>query len=111
MEQTVSKSDNLLKPLLDLMNHNAEELSKRLDKQDDKLDTNISIANQALTQAKYTNGRVTKLEKKMADAQNKKVAKSFNIKPEVLYLLAVGAVITLFIVATLLGVKLPGSVT
>ncbi|HWT40073.1 MAG TPA: hypothetical protein VN081_02275, partial [Dongiaceae bacterium] len=66
--------NDFLQPLLDLMNHNAEELAKRMDNQDKTLIEIKSVANQALTQAKYTNGRVTKLEKAQADAKNKKVA-------------------------------------
>lgn len=107
MDETMEK-DNFLKPLLDLMNDNADKLSKRMDTQDANLLDIKSIANQALTQAKYTNGRVTKLEKQKADEKNKKVAKKFGVSPNLLYILALIVLVGLIIVATLVHAPIGG---
>jgi DNA repair ATPase RecN len=109
MELDMTKQPDFLKPLLDLMNHNAEELSKRMDTQDKKLDTITSVANQALTQAKYTNGRVTKQEKRLADIKNQKIARKFNVDPKTVYIFALCALVVLVIVATLLHINLAGT--
>jgi hypothetical protein len=97
MEQFMSDQENFLKPLLDLMN-------KRMDTLENKIDSNTITTDKTLTQAQYTNGRVTKLEKKVADSMNVKVAKKFNLPPNVIYLLALGAVLLLVIIAVILKI-------
>ena len=87
------KDDNFLQPLLDMMN-------RRMDTLEQKIDANTTTTNQVLDQAKYTNGRVTKLEQ----ARGKRL----NITPNVVYLMALGAVILLAIIATVLHVQLGG---
>jgi hypothetical protein len=106
--ETLMANKDFLQPLLDLMNHNAEELSKRMDAQDTTLIEIKSVANQALTQAKYTNGRVTKLEKQKADDKNKKVARKFGVSPSLLYILALIVLVGLIIVATLVHAPIGG---
>lgn len=101
MDTAMSEQDSFLQQLLDMMNN-------RMSKIEDKLDANTAVTQQILTQAKYTNGRVTKLEKQQADAQNIKAAKKFNLSPNVIYLLALGAVILLAIVAVLLKIPIGG---
>ena len=98
----MAKQNDFLKPLLDVMND-------RMDRIEDKVDANTTLTQQTLTQAKYTNGRVTKLERQVAAEKAKKTAKKLNLPtPPVLYLIALGAVILLIIVATLLKVPLGG---
>lgn len=97
----MSDTENFLKPLLEMMD-------KRMDSLDKKIEENTALTNQTLTQAKYTNGRVTRLEKKVADQQAAKIAKKFSLSPNVIYLIAVGAVVVLIIVATLIGAPVKG---
>jgi hypothetical protein len=99
MERIMSDTENFLKPLLDLMN-------KRMDDLSTKVDSNTSLTEQTLTQTRYTNGRVTKLEKNMADMQNRKSAHKLNVAPNIVYLVAVGSVVLLIIIATLLHINL-----
>jgi F420-0:gamma-glutamyl ligase len=108
MEFSMSEQNEFLQPLLDLMNKNADALSSRLDKVEKKIDDNTSTTNKILSQARYTNGRVTKLEKLNADKTAIKVAKRFNVDPKTVYIVAIGAVIVLAIVATLLHINLGG---
>jgi hypothetical protein len=67
-----------------------------------------------LTQTQKTNGRVLKLEdvtkSHSSDLNTLKVAKSrrINLPSNVLYLLALGGVITLIIVANFMGINLKG---
>lgn len=93
----MSDNENFLKPLLDLMNQRMDDLNK-------KIDENTAVTNQTLKQAQYTNGRVTKLELKAADEEAKKAAKHFSMPPGALYLIAVGAVVLLSIIAALLKI-------
>lgn len=102
MELEMSEQqENFLQPLLDLMN-------KRMDTIESKVDSNTTLTNQVLDQARRTNGRVTKLEKIGADKKNNKTASRFNLNPSIIYLIAIGAVIVLVIVATLIGAPIKG---
>ncbi len=110
MEVTLAKNE-FLQPLLDLMNKNADNLSKRMDTQDTLLAGIKTTADAALAQAKYTNGRVTKLENQRAQDKNKKVAKKFGLSPQLLYIMAIIVLVTLFIIAKLVHAPLPGGLT
>lgn len=103
---TKDKND-FLQPLLDLMQRNADDQSKRMNSFEAKLDKNTSTTQKILDEAKYTNGRVTTTEsaiKRLETAKGKKL----DLAPNVIYLIAVGAVILLIIVAALLHVNLGG---
>ncbi len=107
MDKLMAKND-FLQPLLDLMNHNAEEQSKRMDNQDLLLGQLKTTADAALAQAKYTNGRVTKLENQRAQDKNKKIAKKFGLSPQLLYIMAAIVLVALLIVATLVHAPIGG---
>ena len=96
----MAKQNDYLQPLLDLMN-------KRMDSLEQKIDSNTATTNKILDQAKYTNGRVTQAEKDIKTLQLVK-GKKFTIPTPILYLIALGAVITLVIVAKLVGADLGG---
>lgn len=94
--------NDFLQPLLDMM-------AKRLDTLEQKIDANTVTTNQTLEQAKYTNGRVTRAEKAIAKLEQGRGKKlSLDFSPNVIYLVALGAVILLAIIATVLHVQLGG---
>lgn len=91
MELTMSSND-----LNSLLNNIASQVSSLDKKQDEQNKTLTKI----LIQAEKTNGRVTSLEK----GQGKK----FSLPPNVIYLIAVGGVVALVIVATSMGINVKG---
>lgn len=97
--------NEFLQPLLDLMQRNADAQSTRLDSLEAKVDANTAISQDALNQAKETNGRMTRAEKAIARLENKK-GKKLELPPNVIYLIALGAVILLAVIATLLHINL-----
>lgn len=100
-----SKQPDFLQPLLDLMQRNADRQSERMDAFEKKLDTNTSTTQQVLEQAKETNGRMTRAERAISRLETKK-GKKLELPPNVIYLIALGAVILLAVVATLLHINL-----
>jgi len=100
MELKMSQQADFLQPLLDM-------IDRRMNKLEEKVDANTVITNKTLVQAKYTNGRVTKLEGLTATKDAAKTAKKFSIPPNAIYVLAVGAVLTLGIIFFLLTGKAP----
>lgn len=97
MDNTMPK-DNFLQPLLDLMN-------KRMDTIEQKVDDNTQTTQKVLDEAQYTNGRVTSVEAAVKRLETSK-GKKLDLPPNVIYLIAVGAVILLAVVATLLHINL-----
>lgn len=95
------QQESFLRPLLDMMN-------KRMDVIGNKIDANTLTTEKTLTQAQYTNGRVSKLEQKVADMQNSSAAKKVSLSPNVIYLIALGSVILLVIIAVLLKIPIGG---
>lgn len=96
----MAKQTDFLQPLLEMMN-------KRMDTLEQKIDSNTQTTNQVLQQAKYTNGRVTKAEKAIVRLEKmggKRV--NLNLPPNIIYLLAIGFVILLIIIAKLLHADL-----
>lgn len=96
---------DFLQPLLDLMQRNAADQTKRMDSLETKLDSNTTTTQKILDEAKYTNGRVTDNEaaiKRLESASGKKL----NLPANVIYLIALGAVILLAVIATLLHINL-----
>lgn len=106
MDDTMPKND-FLKPLLDLMNRRMDGLEK-------KIDDNSSLTQQALDEVKATNGTVEahghdiKAIQHALSKVEKKSGRKFDISPSVLYLIALGAVILLMTIATILHVNLGG---
>lgn len=92
------KNTDFLQPLLDMMN-------KRMDTLEGKVDDNTAISQQALDQAKATNGRLTRAERAIAKLQ-KRGFKKLNVSPNVIYLLALGGVLFLAIIAEVLHVNI-----
>lgn len=96
----MTQQSEFLQPLLDM-------IDRRMDKLEAKVDANTVITNKTLVQAQYTNGRVTKLEGFAATKDAAKTAKKFNLPPNVIYILAVAAVLLLAIVFFLMTGKVP----
>lgn len=85
---------------LDLLESGFAELKR-------EVQANTKTTNEVLTQAKYTNGRVTKLEKRMAKVEGQKWRK-LNLDPKILYPIAVSLMILLAIFATKMGINVKG---
>lgn len=96
----MSDQTEFLKPLLDM-------IDRRMTTLESKVDANTVITSKILVQAKYTNGRVTKLEGLTATKDAAKTAKKFSIPPNAIYVLAVAAVLLLGIIFFLLTGKAP----
>lgn len=107
--KAMARQDEFLKPLLDLMQRNAERQDKQLDELTRKIDANTAISQQALEESKATNGRINAVEGRLRKVETKK-GKKLELNPNVIYLIALGAVILLIIVASLLKVDLGGLV-
>lgn len=105
MELTMSSNDmnTLLTNILSQVSEMRSEIRSVNNKQDiqnDKL-TEITI------QTQKTNGRVTSLEGR-AKILEKTKGKKVSFDPKLLYLLAIGGVIALIIIATRMGIDLKG---
>lgn len=106
MENTMVK-DNFLQQVLDLMN-------KRMDGLEKKVDDNTSLTQQALTEVQATNGKVADQEKLLQTFKTalgkveRKSGKKIDLSPNVLYLIALGSIILLLIIASILHVDLGG---
>ncbi|HET8709266.1 MAG TPA: hypothetical protein VFL85_03210 [Candidatus Saccharimonadales bacterium] len=97
-----------LEQLIELMQRNAERQDKRMDALEAKIDANSKITGQVLEQAKYTNGRVTKAEKNLVALENKVGDRVPLLNSKILYLVALGFVILLLILAQTLHVGVDG---
>lgn len=100
MDNTMPSNDDFLKPLLDMMN-------KRMDGLDAKMDANTALTQQTLEKMENANGRITNTEnaiKRLEGAKGKKL----NVNPQLIYVLALGTLILLTIIASLLHVNLRG---
>lgn len=96
----MAEHQDFLQPLLDLMN-------KRMDTIESKVDGNTATTEKVLEQARYTNGRVTKAEGDIKALQSQ-AGRKLNLQPSLMYLIALGAVMLLVIIASLLGINLGG---
>ena len=96
----MAENQDFLQPLLDLMN-------RRMDTMEKKIDANSETTEKVLEQARYTNGRVTKAEGAIKALQSQ-AGRKLNLTPNVMYLIALGAIILLVIIASLLGIDLGG---
>lgn len=96
----MSNQEDFLKPLLDLMN-------RRMDGVEKNLQENTKITNQILDQARYTNGRVSKAESDITALQ-KQAGRKFNFQPNLMYMIALGSVLLLVIIASLLNINIGG---
>lgn len=103
----MADQNEFLKPLLDMMNG-------RMDRIESKIDTNTTLTQQALDEVRDANGRLDGHSGKIKNLQNEmsklqtRGFKKIDLSPNVMYLIAVGAVILLAIVATLLHISLGG---
>lgn len=115
-ESVMAKQPDFLQTILDMMGKRMDDLgnkidtnnvamNKRVDAIEDKIDTNTSVTQGILTEAKYTNGRVSRNEKSIVRLESKK-GKKLELPPNVIYLIALGAVILLAVIATLLHINL-----
>lgn len=84
-----------------------EELAERFNRQDARMDKQDSKLEKILTQAQKTNGRVNKHDEQIKTLEAS-TGRKLNVPPNVLYLLAVAAVIALIIVANLMGYDIKG---
>lgn len=98
MDNTLTmEQENFLKPLLDMMN-------KRMDGLSTKLDANTAISQQALDEARAARGKIETAESAIRRLERKRGSK-INLPPNVIYLLALGTVLLLAIIAVLLHVN------
>lgn len=99
--------DNFLQQVLDLMN-------KRMDGLEKKIDDNTVVSQQALDEIKTTNGKVADQEKLLQTFKTalgkveRRAGKKIDLSPNVLYLIALGSIILLLIIASILHVDLGG---
>lgn len=108
METDIAMPKNdFLQPLLDMMNRRMDDLEK-------KIDANTKLTQQALNEIKYTNGRVDGQEKDIGKLKGglAKVERKSGLKlefnPRLMYVIAVGAVLLLAIIASLLHINIGG---
>lgn len=101
------RQNDFLQPLLETMQRNSDRQDKRLDELTQKIDANTVTTDQVLQQARYTNGRVTQNEADIKALQSQ-VGRKLSLQPNVMYLIALGAVLLLIIIASLLHVNLGG---
>lgn len=94
--------NDFLKELLDTF-------TQRMDRIEGKVDKNTDLTQQALSESRATNGAVGILEGRVKKLETKKGEK-LDLSPNVIYLIALGGVILLIIVASILGVNLGGLV-
>lgn len=107
MDLAMKNQPDFLEPLLKLMQQNAEAQTGRMDKFEAKMDANTATTQKVLDEIRDTNGRVSETEraiKRLQTAKGKKLA----LPPNVIYLIALGAVILLAVIATLLHVNIGG---
>lgn len=107
MDLVMKNQPDFLQPLLDLMQRNADAQSKRMDSFETKLDANTVTTQKVLDEATATNGRMSSAEKAIARLEAAR-GKKLDLPANVIYLIALGAVILLAVVATLLHVNLGG---
>ena len=104
MDDAMTKND-FLQPLLDLMQRNAQDQSKRMDEFDSKLTANTKLTQKALDELQ-TNHATLQEHTRAIKALERKKGKKLDISPNVLYLVALASVILLLIIATILHVDL-----
>jgi hypothetical protein len=97
---TMGEQENFLKPLLDMMN-------KRMDEISSKLDDNTAISQQALDEARSAHGKIETAEAAIRRLERTK-GRKLDLPPNVIYLIALGAVILLLVIATLLHINIGG---
>lgn len=102
------RQTDFLELLLEMMQKTSERQDKRLDELNEKIDKNTETTNKVLIQAKATNGQVLRHDAEIKELQKKQGTKLASISPGVIYLIALGAVILLTVVGSLLGVDLKG---
>ena len=101
MELTMAENDFLDKLL--------DEITKRLDRVEGKVDKNTALTQEALNAAKAAASEHDNIKKRVGKLEAEK-GKKLDLPPNVIYLIALGGVILLIIVASILGVNLGGLV-
>lgn len=102
------RQTDFLQQLLETMQRNSDRQDIRMDELNKKIDANTVTTNQVLSQARQTNNQVSRHDQEIKDLQKKTGSKFANINPSVIYLIALGSVILLMVVASLLHVDLKG---
>ena len=103
-----TRQNDFLQQLIETMQRYQDRQDKRLDELNEKIDGNTQTTNQILVQAQRTNGRVNRHDTEIKELQKKSGSKLANINPNVIYLIALGAIILLMIIASILQVDLKG---
>lgn len=101
----MAEQPDFLQPLLELMQDNYKSLSTKVDGLSSKVDKNTDLTKKVHAEARATNGKVARQEKRIAELENKK---HFEPDPKLLYAIAIGSVILLLIIAKLLHVEVGG---
>lgn len=84
-------------------------MDERLARVENKIDANTSLTQKALDTARHVDGRVDRAEKDIVALQKQAGKRPpIQLSPNVIYLIALGAVILLAVVAALLKVDLGG---
>lgn len=102
------RQNDFLQQLLETMQRNSDRQEQRLDELTTKIDGNTATTNQILTQAQATNGQVLRHDQEIKDLQKKAGSKLSSVSPNVIYLVALGSVILLMVIATMLHVDIKG---
>lgn len=104
---TLPMKNDFLKPLLDMMNRRMDGLEK-------KIDNNTDLTQKSLDEISATNSTVAQHDSAIKTLQHalqrteRKSGKRIDLNPNVVYLIALGAVILLVIIASILHINLGG---
>jgi hypothetical protein len=104
---TQPMKNDFLKPLLDMMNRRMDDLAT-------KLDSNTALTQQALDEIRATNSKVDQHDhsinalQRAIQRKERSIGRKLDLNPSIVYLIALGAVILLLTIASLLHVNLGG---
>lgn len=104
----VTRQNDFLQQLIETMQRNSDRQEQRLDELATKIDANTATTNLTLAQAQRTNGKVLRHDQEIKDLQKRSGKRLSEIPPNVIYLIALGAVILLLVIAAKLNVDVKG---
>lgn len=107
LQQVLDMMDKRMDSLEHKIDDNNVAMNKRVDTIEGKIDTNTQVTQDVRDTAKRTNGRVSLVEKAVKKLEGRS-GKKFNLEPNVIYFIALGTVILLTIIASMLKVDLRG---